>query len=328
MPMEQYELSQVCTFLKARDGFLILTHRRPDGDTLGSAAALCRGLRKFGKTAFVARNEDDTPRLSFLCGTLYAPEAYRPETIVAVDVADEKLLPPSMAAYCGHVELALDHHGTNRDYAQHGLVRPSACAAGEIIFQVLSALGISFDLPIWEALYTAVSTDTGCFKFSNTTPLAHQIAAECITNGIDFLRINREFFEKKSRARFQIERALFDQMRFSQDGLVCGTALTRTQIDGAHANGDDLDNLSTLTMSLERVMVGIVLTENADGSLKASVRSHKPVDASAICARFGGGGHPRASGCTMRGDGDAALARLMTAAEEQIAATELCGADA
>jgi len=325
--MEQYDLSQVCGYLRGHDRFLLLTHRRPDGDTLGSAAALCRGLRGVGKTAFIAHNEEDTPRLSFLCGALLAPDDFVPETIVAVDVADEELLPPSMEVYHGRVGLVLDHHGTNREFARKGLVRPSACATGEIIFQVLEGLAAPIDLSTWEALYTAISTDTGCFKFSNTTPLAHRIAADCIANGINFLKINREFFEKKSRARFQIERALFDGLTFSKDGLICGTILTHGEIDAANAGGDDLDNLSSLTMALEQVLVGIVFTENQDGTYKVSVRSHRPVDASAICARFGGGGHPRASGCTMRGDGANALHLVMEAAAEQIAATDLRDAD-
>lgn len=325
--MEPYDLLQVRDFFQARDRFLLLTHRRPDGDTLGSAAALCRGLRRIGKTAFVAKNEDDTPRLSFLCGPLYAPENYQPEAVVSVDVADEELLPPSADGYRGHTDLVLDHHGTNRAFAARGLVRASACATGEIIWQVLDVLGSPIDIPIWEALYTAIATDTGCFRFSNTTPLGHRIAADSIANGIDFLKINREFFEKKSRARFQVERALFDGMVFSTDGLVCGTILTRAEIDAAEANGDDLDNLSTLTMALEQVLVGIVFTENRDGSFKVSVRSHRPVSAAAICARFGGGGHPRAAGCTMQGDGLVALQKLMAAAQDQIAATDLSGAD-
>ena len=325
--MQRFELPQVRDFFRGRDRFLILTHKRCDGDTLGSAAALCRGLRSVGKTAFVAPNEDETPRLRFLCDGLLAPAEFAPETVVAVDVADESMLPPSMAAYRGRVDLVLDHHGTNRQYARAGLVRPSACAGGEIVFQVLELLGAAFDRDTWAALYTAVSTDTGCFKFSNTTPLAHQIGAGAIANGINFLKINREFFEKKSHARFELERALFDGLRFSADGRVCGSVLTRAHIDGARANGDDLDNLSTLTMALEEVLVGIVLTQNKDGSYKVSVRSHRPVDASAICGRFGGGGHPRASGCTVEGDGAEGLARLMAAAAEQIAATDLSTAE-
>jgi len=325
--MEPYDLAQVCAFLAARDRFLLLTHRRCDGDTLGSAAALCRGLRSIGKTAYVARNEDVTPRLDFLCRELRAPADYAPETVVAVDIADEGLLPASLERFRGRSDLLLDHHPSNKGYARCGLVRPAACATGEIVWEVLGGLGAGFDLPTWSALYTAVATDTGCFKFSNTTPLGHRIAGEAIANGINFLKINREFFEKKSHARLEIERALYNSLCFSDDGLVCGAVLTRAVIDGARANYDDLDNISTLTMALERVMAGIVLTENADGSFKASVRTHRPVDATAICARFGGGGHPRASGCTMHGSGREALAQLLRAAGEQVAASDLTQAD-
>lgn len=314
------DVSRAAERLLAAERVLILTHRRPDGDTIGSAAALCRVLRQKGKKAWVLPNEDITPRLSFLLEGLTAPEGTAPGLIAAVDIADTQLLPPSSAALGDRVDLCLDHHPSNTGYARELLLHPKAAATGEVVFQVMEAMDARPDGKIWEALYIAVATDTGCFRFSNTTPLAHRIAADAIAAGLDFLPHNRTFFEAKSKNRFLIERKMFDSMVFSPDGRVCCAWLDRDWLNAIGATDDDLDNLSTLTMSLEDVQCGIILTQNKkDKAYKVSVRTHKPADASRICAGFGGGGHARAAGCTVDLPAEAACKALMAAAAEEIA---------
>ena len=306
--------------LLGADRILILTHRRPDGDTVGSAAALCRALRQKGKEAFVFANEDITPRLAFLLDGLTAPEGYAFDLLVAVDIADTTLLTDSAKPFADKIDLCLDHHPSNKEYAVELLLHGKAAACGEVVFQVAQAMGVTFDLPIWEALYIAVATDTGCFKFSNTTPLAHRIAADAIEAGLDFLPHNRTFFEAKSKIRFLIERKMFDSMIFSENGEICCAWLERAWLNEIGATDDDLDNLSTLTMQLEGVRCGIILTQNKkDSAYKASVRSHRPADASRICQNFGGGGHPRAAGCTVAMAAEEAAKALMAAAAEELA---------
>ncbi|MBQ4578006.1 MAG: DHH family phosphoesterase [Clostridia bacterium] len=299
---------------------LILTHRRPDGDTVGSAAALCRALRKAGKEAWVFANEDITPRLGFLLEGLTAPADYAHDFVVAVDIADTTLLTDSAKVFADSIDLCLDHHPSNKEFAQELVLHEKAAAAGEVIYLTAKALGVDFDLPMWEALYIAVATDTGCFRFSNTTPLAHRIAADAIEAGLDFLPHNRTFFEAKSKVRFMIERKMFDDMIFSDNGEICCSWLERDWLNSIGATDDDLDNLSTLTMSLEGVRCGIILTQNKkDKAYKASVRSHRPADASRICQNFGGGGHPRAAGCTLDLPAEEACRALMAAAAEELA---------
>lgn len=315
------ELHQVGETLRQADQFLILTHRRPDGDTIGSAAALCMGLRQLGKQAYVANNEDLTPRLGFLVEQLLPPADFAPETVIAVDIADPALLTPGQSKYADNVLLCIDHHPSNIGYARWLYLHPEAAATGEMIWTLLmQELEAQMTLPIWEALYIAVATDTGCFKFSNTTAAAHTVAAEAIRAGVDFHRHNHVFFEAKSKCRFEIERKMFDLMRFSPDGRICCSWLEREWLDSIGASDDDLDNLSTLTMSLEEVQCGIILTQNRDtGDYKVSVRTHKPADASRICQAFGGGGHPRAAGCTMKEPASVAMERLMLEAQRELA---------
>lgn len=314
------DVCQAAALLKQAGPILILTHRRPDGDTVGSAAALCRALRKTGKEAFVFANEDITPRLGFLLEGLTAPEGYAYAYVVAVDIADTTLLTDGAKVFAEKIDLCLDHHPSNKEYAQDMVLHGKAAATGEVIYLLARALGVEMDLPIWEALYIAVATDTGCFKFSNTTPLAHRIAADAIEAGLDFLPHNRTFFEAKSKVRFMIERKMFDDMIFSENGEVCCSHLERDWLNEIGATDDDLDNLSTLTMSLEGVKCGIILTQNKkDKAYKVSVRSHRPAEANRICANFGGGGHPRAAGCTVDMPAKEACAALMAAAAEELA---------
>ena len=314
------DVQQAAETLGSAAHILILTHRRPDGDTVGSAAALCRALRKAGKDAWVFANEDITPRLAFLLEGMVAPEGYPYDCVVAVDIADTTLLTDGAKQFADRIDLCLDHHPSNKEFARELVLHGKAAATGEVIYLLAKALGVEFDLPMWEALYIAVATDTGCFKFSNTTPLAHRIAADAIEAGLDFLPHNRTFFEAKSKVRFLIERKMFDDMIFSDNGEVCCSWLERDWLNQIGATDDDLDNLSTLTMQLEGVRCGIILTQNKkDKAYKVSVRSHRPADASRICQNFGGGGHPRAAGCTVDLPAEEACKALMAAAAEELA---------
>ena len=309
-------LNEMAAALMGCDRFLILTHRRPDGDTVGSAAALCRILRTAGKTAFVAPNEDATPRLSAFFEGLLLPEGETFDTLIAVDIADESLLTPSMEGYKGRIDFCIDHHPSNKLFAARTHMRAGAAATGEIIFELAEALAIPLDLETLTAIYLALLTDTGSFLYSNTTALSHRIAAVCMENGVPFHSLNTEFVRKKTKARFEIERALMDSLIFDASGTVAGAALTRADIRGAGATLDDLDNLASLIIALEGVTCAILATEDRGGeTCKISVRTRAPMDGSALCARFGGGGHARAAGCTLPGgDPVAARARLMEAA--------------
>ncbi len=306
-------------FLKDNDGFLILTHRRPDGDTCGSAAALCLTLRAMGKKAYICKNEDLTDRLLPFVADLFPPKSFKPCKIVAVDVADEGLLPDSAKKYAGKVDLCIDHHPTNKKYAALTWVDKDEAAVGVMIFALAKKLGVTPDVKIAEAVYLAVATDTGCFKYANTTVKAHRVAAECIRLGADFHGINTKFFVIKTRARMELEKEMFDKMIFSKDKRICATVLSRAFIEKVGADNDDLDNLSSLTMQIDTLLCGILLTENtARGTFKVSVRSRTPVSASRICAAFGGGGHDRAAGATLEGDPSECVRMLMSEAEREL----------
>lgn len=311
-------LNETADFLNRRDCFLILTHRRPDGDTVGCAAALCRLLRLLGKTAWIQASEDFTEKYRFLYDGLLAPEGVQPETLVAVDVADENLLPESAQIFRGNIDLCIDHHVSNKLYAGQTLVDPSCAAAGELIWQLALLMQLPADLAFCQGIYTAIATDTGCFRYSNTTAQSHQAAAWCMEQGLDCEAINQAFFETKTQGRFRVERLLFEKLAFSAQNRIAFALLTQQEIRQIAVGQDDLDNLAALPRQVEGVCCSIVLSQVGENKFKASVRTDGTVDASVLCAKFGGGGHSRAAGCTLEGEGKICLVQLVAAAQEAL----------
>lgn len=164
---------ETAAFLREHDNYCILTHRRPDGDTIGSSAALCLGLRAMGKTAWLLRNPQFTPRFAAVLDGLVCEDVPDEATIVSVDVAAPDLLPIGREGLAEQVQLVIDHHARSSVSAEHRLVEAERAACGEIIFGLLELLGVSLDARMAEAIYIAISTDTGCFQYSNKIGRAH-----------------------------------------------------------------------------------------------------------------------------------------------------------
>ena len=210
--------------LQGANDILILSHRRPDGDTAGCAGALCRALRQIGKTAYILENPEITKRYAPLIVPCYPPEGFQPQFVVSTDIAEEKLFPDTAEPYKGKVDLVIDHHRSNIGFGKKNLVRPDAGACAEVLYDVIMALGVKLTTDIAECVYIGVSTDTGCFKFSNTTAHTHAVAAACLTAGIDGGEINRALYTYIYLPRFQMERIIFDTMEFYEDGALAGSA--------------------------------------------------------------------------------------------------------
>ena len=316
-------VSQAAQALLAADDILILTHCRPDGDTTGCAGALCRGLRQLGKNAYILPNAGVTARYAPLVTPCYAPDDFQPACVVTTDIADYGLLPDNALPYRDRLDVVLDHHRSNAMSAPVRVVRETAGACAELILDVMDAMGVSLTADIAECIYIALSTDTGCFRYSNTVPDTLRGAARCLEAGVDGGEINRRLFEVKTWPRFQMERIIFDTMEFLMDGKIALVIIRRADIDRTGADMDDLDSIASLTRQIEGVQVGITITENKDGTIKISVRTTKEVDASAICAKCGGGGHLRAGGASLPCAPDAAREQILEAARQVYAESEL-----
>ena len=313
--MRKITLSETATLLSENDNFHILTHRYPDGDTLGSAFALCFALRTLGKNANVKISGKLPSKFSYLTEN-YCEQDFVCEYVVSVDVAALSLLGELQEHYGDKIDLCIDHHGSNSMVADNICVDASCAAASEIIYVLIKAMNVEITRDIANAIYTGISTDTGCFCYTNTTAQSHHIAAELIDLGCDFSMINRINFETKTRAKLKMERMVYDTMEFYCGGK-CAIIYTTLAMQKALGAGDDeMEGLASIPRQIEGVKMGITMREKEDGTFKVSVRTNDGINASEFCARFGGGGHVAASGCSIKGDLATAKYMLIKAAEE------------
>ena len=304
---------EAAEFLKSHDNYLLLTHKRPDGDTIGSAVGLCELLRAMGKTAWLLPSLDATKVFQDYLQGRQAPPDFAPDTVVSVDVASLGLLPANAAPYQGRIDLAIDHHPSNEFFAQETCLEADKAACGEIIHAILLELGVTVTKRIAECLYVAISTDTGCFKFSNTTSNTHRTAAALIEAGADVYPINKLFFDTKSFSRLRMEAKLTETMEFYADGTVGVCVMPKRLLAEFSATEDDLDSISGFARSIEGVRIGVMIREVEDGLGKISLRTEAPYDAAKICGLLGGGGHAAAAGASVPGGVEGAKAAILQA---------------
>ena len=288
--------NEAALWLTERDNYCILTHRKPDGDTAGSAAALCLGLRQLGKKAVILKNPELTPRYAFLHAGLAVAAPEEDMTLVSVDVAAPNMLPKAFEPYRDRIALRIDHHGTATSFTPEELVDPEAGACAEIIFDVLMELWLTVDEPIGTALYVATSTDTGCFRFSNTTDHSFLVAAACAAAGVKVYALNQMLFENTSLARLRLQGWMVEHARFLAEGEMAIVAIPKAVEEELGVTEDDMDNISNFPRTIAGVCMAATLRETAEGSTKMSVRAVPGYDAAAVCAKFGGGGHVGAAG--------------------------------
>ena len=290
---------ETADYLDRHDNYCILTHRRPDGDTVGSAAALCRGLRSMGKKANVLYNPEITERYAPLLEGLTVNEPGDGDLIVAVDVAEDGMLPKAFAFLRNSVDLRIDHHGSGREFAPRSLVDADAAACAEIIWDLLVELDLEMDEKTAEAIYVGVSTDTGCFRFANTTVHSFDTAAECAASGVNIYAWNQLLFETNSLEKLRLQGWIAENTKLFCGGKMAICALPKAVEERIGVNEDDMGNLSSFVRSIEGVCLAGLLRENEKGC-KISLRAVPGWDAAAVCEEFEGGGHAGAAGGFIR----------------------------
>lgn len=298
----ELSIKQTAAFLKTNDNYLILTHRRPDGDAHGSASALCEGLRRIGKTAYIFKNEETTARYSKYVEPYWASENYVPDTILTVDLASESLFPIGAERFFGKTDLAVDHHPSNSGYAASVCLDGTRASCGEIIYELLVELGVEIEKEIAAPMYVAVSTDTGCFAFANTTDNTFYVASKLAATGLLIREINRDLFRTKTKRRFELEGMIMSGIEFYFGGKVAVITVTKEMMDKTGCTENDMDDIAAMPGGIEGVLCGITLREmKSTTDCKVSVRTGPEINSNALCAHLGGGGHAMASGASPKG---------------------------
>ena len=309
---------EVAGILKQHDNILILVHAHPDGDTLGCGYSLCRSLISLGKNARVSCSDEIPEKYGYLYKDIEV-KPFEPEFIVAVDVADTKLLGSlNEGLYQDKIDLCIDHHGSNRLFAKQTYLDSTAAAACEIMLQVIVALGTEITKETADCIYTGLSTDTGCFRYSNVTPRTMRMGAEMIEKGASHADINTVMFDTKTKTYLSLQKLCLDGLEMHFDDKCALITVTQDMFRQSGSDESECDAIASLSRQVEGVTVGATLRERADGSFKVSLRTHAPVDASAVCAKMNGGGHARAAGAQLDGPLESAKAVLLKTIEEFI----------
>ena len=302
--MTTMTINDCLDYLKSNDGYLLVTHIRPDGDTLGSAAALCHILRRMGKTAYLYNNPQVTATYALFVDRYLAPEDFVPQHIITVDLASENLFPEGFSKK-NTVELCIDHHPTNSGYARRLLCDPDKASCGEIVLELVKLAFGAPDKTVADLLYIAVSTDCGCFVYSNTRADTHRAAAELIDAGADHKKLNKLLFRTFSYSRLMLEGMIYTGMRrYGEKNCVTVVTVTLDMMEKCGATEDDCDDLASMAGRVAGNRVAVTIRELETGLCKVSLRSGEDFDCAAICALHGGGGHRMAAGCTMHSDPD------------------------
>lgn len=312
-------VQETADLIKNWDNILILCHKNPDGDTLGSRAALANVFRQMGKRCRVACHNRIPVKYDYLTLPVYAGD-FEIEHIIAVDLAGENLFGDNLKEYLGKTELCIDHHETNGRYSKFLCLKGHYPAACQIIYEIILRMGEQITVETADALYTGIITDTGCFRFSNTMPETHVVASHLMELGAHYVELSERFFMSKSRKTVELEKYALNNLEYYFDGRCAILVLDKDTLDSIKPDPTDLDGLSSLAKNFEGVDVSILLRWIGENRFKGSVRTSEAANAVNIASPLGGGGHNRARGFELDHDLEAAKLMALAAAGE-----ELCG---
>ncbi len=315
-----FTLKETIKFLKKNDNYIILTHASPDGDTLGAGYALYYGLKQLGKSAEVIC-PDVIPQdyAFFLCETDHVNR--EGATFVAVDIADKRLLGALQENFGESIDLNIDHHISNTRYAKALYLDSDASATCEIMYEVLTGLKVKLNDTIAKALYTGISTDTGCFKYSCVTARTHKIAAALYDYNIEADVINKVMFDTKSKDLLALERMVLDTAEYHFDDKCMIVTVTAEMLKKTGCKGTQLEGITNISRSVDGVLAGVTIKQTDDDTYKISVRTYAPLNASQICVNLGGGGHKNAAAAILKGSLQEVKDKVLCAIKQQMEET-------
>lgn len=308
MMRNEVALNNIIEKIKDSEDIYIFPHILPDGDAIGSSTALCRALMKLGKNPIIV-TEDGIPKyLQFLSIGIEetiksfedVSENIKNKTIcISIDSSDEDRMGNRLSAFKKGCSINIDHHYTNNFFGEYNYVDDEAGATGEIIFDMIKALGVGIDKEIGEAIYTAISTDTGSFKYTNTTTRTHIIAAELLSLGIDLNTISIELYQNTRLEKITLQQKVLETLTTFHHGQGAYACVTKEMIDEVQATIDETEGLIEMLRDIEGVEVAIIFKELEKGKIKVGFRAKKYFDVSKVAMEFNGGGHVKAAGCSI-----------------------------
>jgi len=321
MKMENDSLSEIAAELQKGGPFLLACHVIPDGDSIGSLVGLGLALKQAGYAVTMYSPDGLPERYTFLVGSgdVVSGELSRWDFRLAIvlDCGDHLRIKPIWHQLKNISIVNIDHHSTNQRFGQLNHVDTGASATGEIIWLLIKEMGIVPDKSVAAALYVAIATDTGSFKYENTTPRCHRVAAALLEAGARPQEIAPLVFDLRSRVAATALRIALASLRFSHDGRIAWMILTAEDIKQNDVRDEHLEGVVNYAKNIENVEVGLLFSEKGDGTVKVGFRSLR-IDVAEVAQGFGGGGHPRAAGCSFPSTLADAVSIVLAAVERKI----------
>ena len=285
--------------------FLVVSHANPEGDAAGSSLALHLTLKAMGKKSALYNKDGFPKNFSFLPGfkecSREAPEERFDATMV-VDCGDEELIGIRVTGESRFGKIInIDHHRTNTNFGDIRFIEPQASAAGEVLFHLFSEAGIGISREAAICLYTAIHTDSGSFRYANTTSETHRVVSELLKLGVKPDRVAEGLYEAIPAGRLRLMGRVFETLDFAVEGRAASTHVTLKMLEETGSKKDAVEGFINYVNSIEGVLVAVMFRETEEGFFKVSFRSRRGVDVSKIASVFGGGGHYNAAGCKLTG---------------------------
>lgn len=311
--MNNITIKQAADFLKNCGDSYILIHQSPDGDCIGSGYAVKNYLEATGRKAKVLCCDEIPARYSFLLSG--KNDDFVPQNVISVDVADKVLFGNLADEYGDKIELSIDHHASNKPFANQTCVDSGVAAACEVLYEVFKAADFEITRQMAICLYTGIATDTGCFQFSNAKARTFQIVSHIMQKypDINYSKINRQMFAVKTRQRMKMEAMAVENMEAFFDGKCAVISVTLDFLEKMHVDSKDIEGIESIPLQLDTSVIGITIKEREKGFFKISMRGTDGIDVSKICEVFGGGGHVKAAGCAIKGTLEEVKSRILEA---------------
>ncbi|MHB1126575.1 MAG: DHH family phosphoesterase [Bacillota bacterium] len=318
------ELSQIATLLENSSRVLVASHIFPDGDAIGSTLALSRALVQLGKQVIAVNGDPVAHMFEFLKGSdkiilpCFLDEV--PEVVVIVDCTDRERVGEELARKLQNatVLVNIDHHISNTLFGNYNLVQPEAAATGEIVYQLLQKMQVKIDTDMATALYAAIATDTGSFRYDSTSAETHRIIACLLEKGVDLNQSREYLWERKPLAGLRLLEKVLASLQVTDDGKVAWVTLLKVTADAMGVENEDCEGFIEYPRSVSGVEIGMFFREIEPGLVKVGFRSKRYANVNRLASNFAGGGHLRAAGCTIKGTIDQVVGEVVTAARREL----------
>jgi len=297
-------IAQIAGAIRARRRFVVVSHARPDGDAIGSQVAMALALRALGKDVrMVARDPapqqmHDFPAVADIQLVDHLDDLG--DAVIFMECGDVGR--PGVTGLDKGFVINIDHHPGNAMYGAMNCIDLTAAACGEMVFDLIDALGVPVSVEMATHIYLAILTDTGGFHYSHISPRTFDICRRCVEAGLDPTAVSRAIYDNNNLGRVRIWGAVLNDMRLSPDGRVGALSMDRALAERCGATYDDTEGLINFPLTVKEIQAVVFFKESGPGDWRISMRSKGDVNVNAIAREFGGGGHTNASGCGATGD--------------------------